>query len=93
MRVQLRETGSILVSADQKEVIDLLERVVGGSRVGPDRVEGSSGTYVVRPSSNGTQVIHARRGDASLALATREREELRSAVASDLFAIQRLFRA
>lgn len=92
MRVQLRETGSILVKADQDEVIDLLERVVGGARVGPDRLEATGGgTYVVRAAEGGTHVIHARKGEAGVARATREREELRSAVASDLFALQRLF--
>lgn len=91
MRVPLRETGSILVSASEDDVMRLLERVVEGTRVAPDRVEGRSGTSVVRPNANGTQVIHARQGEAGVARATREREELRSAVASDLFAIQRLF--
>lgn len=91
MRVQLRETGSILVSASEDDVMRLLERVVDGTRVAPDRVEGLSGTYVVRPGENGTQVIHARRENVAVARATRQREELRSAVASDLFAIQRLF--
>jgi len=92
MRMPLRETGSILVSAEKDDVLSLLERVGGGTRVGPDRIEGLGGTYVVRPTAKGTQVIHARRGEASVTTATREREELRSAVASDLFAIQRLFK-
>lgn len=91
MRVALRETGSILVSASEQDVMELLERLVDGHRTAPGRVEGLGGIYVVRPSANGTQVIHARRGEAGVAMATREREELRSAVASDLFAIQRLF--
>lgn len=92
MRVQLRETGSILVQAGKDEVMDVLRRnLVEAAIVSNDRIEGHGRTYIVREGSRGTQVIAARRGSAPVRLATKDREELRRAVESDLFRLQRLF--
>jgi len=91
MRVQLRETGSILVSAQKDRVLDVLRRVVQeGSFTAPDRLEGDGSTYVVRESPRGTQVFHMRSGASSVPAAGREREELRRAVRSDLFELRRV---
>jgi hypothetical protein len=92
MRVQLRETGSILVHARKDDVLDFLRRSVQpGASIMDDRIEGAGSTYIVREARSGTQVIHARQASASVPLATREREDLRRAVESDLFRLQRLF--
>lgn len=92
MRVQLRETGSILVQARREDVLDVLQSAVKNAElVAPDRLEARGSTYVVRQGANGVQIIHARSESTPVALATREREELRREVESDLFRLQRLF--
>lgn len=91
MRVPLRETGSIVLHARKDEVLDVLRRSAQGALVAPDRIESDGSTYIVREARAGTQVIHARQASAAIALATREREELRRAVESDLFRLQRHF--
>ena len=92
MRVEVRETGSILVKAPKDDVLDVLQRVVqGGALVRPDRLVASGSTYVVRDAAEGTQVFHMRSESAAVAIAAREREELRRAVQADLFQLQRVF--
>lgn len=92
MRVQLRETGSILVPAHKDEVMEVLQRTLqDGALTAPDRIEGRGGTYILREGRRGTQVIHALQGTASVPLATRGREDLRRAVESDLFRLKQLF--
>lgn len=92
MRVEVRETGSILVKARKDDVLDVLRRVVkDGSFVGPDRLVGAGSTYVVREAADGTQVFHMRSGSASVPVSARERETLRREVQSDLFQLQRVF--
>ncbi|HUR68386.1 MAG TPA: hypothetical protein VM370_04010 [Candidatus Thermoplasmatota archaeon] len=92
MRVQVRETGSILVSARKDEVLSVLQRVVReGAWTAPDRLEGAGFAYILRDAPAGTTVIHARAGSAAVPRATREREELRREVESDLFRLRSLF--
>ena len=92
MRVQLRETGSILVPADRDEVLDVLQRVVRhGSRIGADRLESAGSTYVVQERPEGTRVVHMRSSSSPVPTAAREREELRRAVQADLFQLQQVF--
>lgn len=91
MRVELRETGSILVKAGKDDVMDVLRRVVkDGSVVAPGRLVGARSTYVVRDAPDGTQVFHMRSENAPLPTASRERETLRRAVQADLFELQRV---
>ena len=92
MRVELRETGSIVLPAAKAEVLELLQASVQGAAfVSPDRLEGDGSVYVLRELAAGTQVIHARTGSASVPRATRDRAQLRRTVESDLFRLQRLF--
>lgn len=92
MRLEVRETGSVLVKAGKDDVIDVLRRAMkDGTFVGPDRLVGSGSTYVVREAPDGTQVFHMRSESAAVAIAGRERETLRRAVQADLFELQRVF--
>lgn len=94
MRLELRETASIRVSARKDEVMDVLERRLRGSaRTAPDRIESDRSTYVVREDApgSGAQVFHMRRERATVGATGRGREELRRAVRSDLFELQQLF--
>ena len=90
MRVELRETGSIRVSARKDRVLEVLQRHVLDGAMRGDRIESASNTYVVREREDGTHVFHMRRGNAPVALAGRDREALRQAVAADLFELQRV---
>lgn len=89
MRVELRETGSIRVSAAKEDVIELLQRSVRPSAVRGDRVEAPDRTYVVRERVDGTQVFQVRHESAPLATATRDRAALRTEVQADLYELQR----
>ena len=92
MRVEVKETASILVKARKGDVLDVLQRVVkDGSLVTPDRLVGRGSTYVLRDAPDGTQVFHMRSGSAAVPVASRERESLRREVQADLFELQRLF--
>lgn len=91
MRVELRETGSIRVSARKDEVLAVLKRHVRGAAVRGDRVEAEGTSYVLRDMPEGTQVIHARHESAPVPLATRDRAALRQAVQADLFELARAF--
>jgi hypothetical protein len=92
MRVQVRETGSILVQARKSEVLDVLRRTMeDGALVAPDRLEAAGSTYIVREGPAGTRVIHARNEMAPMTLVARERDELRRAVEADLFRLRGLF--
>ncbi len=92
MPLEVRETGSIIVPARKDEVLGVLGQIIGsGARVGPDRFESFGSTYVLRERGDATQIIHARSESTPMALAHREREELRRAVQSDLFDLQRAF--
>lgn len=92
MRVQLRETGSILVSASEPEVLDVLARHArGATLVSPGRIASAESTYVVRGVGARTQVIHARTNASALPRVARDREQLRQAVRSELFDLQRIF--
>lgn len=92
MRVQVRETGSILVKARKDDVLDVLQRVVkDGSMVKPDRLEGAGSTYVVREGPDGTVVFHMRSQSAVVPTTSRDRETLRREVQADLFQLQRVF--
>lgn len=94
MKVPIRETGSILVRARKDEVLDILRRhVQGASMVAPDRLVAGAGTYVLREAGDGTHVFHARSDDALVPFGRRPREDLRMAVQSDLFELQRLVEA
>lgn len=92
MRLQVRETGSILVKARKDDVLDVLRRVVkDGSFTSPDRLEGDGSTYVVREAADGTQVFHMRSQSVVVPTTSRERETLRREVQADLFQLQRVF--
>ena len=90
MRVELRETGSILVSARKERVLEVLQRHVHDGAMRGDRIESENNTYVVREGDDGTHVFHLRRGSAPMALAGRDREMLRQAVKADLFELRRV---
>lgn len=89
MRVELRETGSIRVSAAKDDVLDLLRRNLRSSAVRGDRVEAPGVAYVVREHVDGTQVIQVRHESAPVATATRDRAALCTAVEADLYELQR----
>lgn len=91
VRVKLRETGSILVQAPEEEVLRVLSGLRGAARVAPDRVQVPGATYVVRGGRDATRVVESRTSSAAVALATRDREEIRKEVESDLFRLQRMF--
>ena len=90
VRVEIRETGSIRVSADKDRVLDVLRTHVRGADVHGDRVDAPGGAYVVREGSDGTHVYHLRRERTGVATAQREREVLRQAVKADLFELRRM---
>ncbi|HVM44615.1 MAG TPA: hypothetical protein VM582_01670 [Candidatus Thermoplasmatota archaeon] len=90
MRLDLRETGSIRVSARKEEVLEVLRRYVRDGDVRGDRVEARGNTYVVRESDGGTQIVHMRRESAPVAAASRDREALRKAVQADLYELRRV---
>lgn len=90
MRLELRETGSIRVSAGKDRVLDVLQRHVRDAAMRGDRVESPDRTYVVREMADGTHVFHARRGSVPVTASAREREALRTAVQADLFELRRV---
>jgi hypothetical protein len=95
MRVALRETGSILVKAPADRVFEVLKASMQGEpqlrAEGERRIESSLSTFVLRDAPGGTQVIHARREDATLGAMRRPREELRAQVELELFRLQQQF--
>lgn len=91
----LRETGSILVRAPRDQVFEALRADLRGEPTlraeGARRLETRLSTFVLRDAPGGTQVIHARQQEASLAAMTRPRQELRAAVEFELFKLQQKF--
>lgn len=89
----IRETGSIVVPAPRARVYELLsrrfEREAGVLAIPSQRISTSRETFVLRDAPGGTRVVLARTG-AGFAFLPKPREDLRLAVESELFHIQKL---
>ena len=95
MKVELRETGSILVHAPRDRVFEVLRRDIAAGaeavRATPsERLEAGAATFVLRDAPGGTRVIHARSRPGFLLSPTEPRHELRAAVEAELLRVQRL---
>lgn len=89
---QIRETGSIVVSAPRERVFaHLRARMAGepGLHEGADRLDGRARSFVLRDAPGGTRIIHARSRESAFVPSWRGRDELRAAVAAELFDLQR----
>lgn len=90
MRLELRETGSIRVSARKDRVLEVLQRHLRDGAMRGDRIESPGNTYVVRENEDGTDVFHARRESVPVTATSRDRDALRQAVQADLFELRRV---
>lgn len=101
MRASIRETGSILVNAPRDRVYELLRSRLATEpdlREAPDRIEAfrpgvGLTTFILRDAPGGTRLIHGRSRDAPMVPTNRPRDELRAAVAAELFDVQRVVEA
>jgi len=90
MRLDIRETGSIRVPADKERVLEILRAHLRDAAIRGDRIDTSTGAYVVRAASDGTRIYHSRHEKAPVTLAGRDRETLRRAVQADLYELRRV---